>query len=40
MKSFLLSKNQNSFNTLILTMRKDLYGIRTKLNESNFDIKL
>lgn len=39
MKIFLEKKDKNSYNELILTMRKDLYGIKTKLITSDFILK-
>ena len=38
MKYFLEDVNQNNFNETILAMRKDLYGIRTKLQKENLNI--
>lgn len=38
MKTFLEDSNQKNFNNMILCMRKDLYGIRTKLNNEDLTI--
>ncbi len=38
MKELLKSKNQSSFNALIITMRKDLYGLKSKLNPDIFEM--
>lgn len=38
MKKFVETENKKTFNQLILAMRKDLYGIRTKLRMDNLDL--
>lgn len=38
MKSFLENQNNNSLNNLAIAMRKDLYGIKTKLKGINFEL--
>lgn len=38
MKLFLENQNNNSLNNLALSMRKDLYGIRTKLKNVSLEI--
>lgn len=38
MKLFLENQNNNSLNNLALSMRKDLYGIRTKLRNVSLEI--
>lgn len=38
MKLFILSQDRESLNNLALAMRKDLYGIKTKLKGNHFDI--
>lgn len=40
MKQFLLNQNNQALNSLALAMRKDLYGIRTSLTQSHFDVEL
>ena len=40
MKHFLISQTKETLNDLALAMRKDLYGIKTKLKASHFDIDL
>ena len=39
MKRFLEKQSTDSFNELILSMRKDLFGMRTKLKPRSFKIK-
>ena len=36
MKDFLESENKKSYNELILAMRRDLYGIKTKIQAKDF----
>ncbi|MBO6522755.1 MAG: hypothetical protein JJ971_02935 [Balneolaceae bacterium] len=38
MKEFLKVKNQSAFNSLIITMRKDLYGLKSKLAPEIFEM--
>lgn len=38
MKKFLESSDQITFNEMVLAMRKDLYGIRTKLKMENLNL--
>jgi hypothetical protein len=40
MKKFILDQNLNNLNNLAIAMRKDLYGIWTKLNGDNLKIEL
>ncbi len=37
MRAFLNHQNSQTLNSLIIAMRKDLYGIKTSLKESTFD---
>lgn len=37
-KDFLAKPNQDNLNVLALAMRKDLYGIRTKLKVNHFNV--
>ncbi|WKN42097.1 hypothetical protein [Tunicatimonas pelagia] len=39
MKCFVQKPNQKTFNSLILSMRKDLYGIRTKIRTDDLLLK-
>jgi hypothetical protein len=39
MKSFITLQNGQALNDLILTMRKDLYGIKTSLSADNFVVE-
>jgi hypothetical protein len=39
MKDFLEKKNEASYTDLIIVMRKDLYGIKTKLKSEDFILK-
>jgi len=38
MKKFLESNNESEFNEMILAMRKDLYGIKTKITMGNLQL--
>jgi len=38
MKKFIETSNRTTFNELVLAMRKDLYGIRTKLKIHNLNL--
>lgn len=38
MKKFVEAEDKTTFNRLVLAMRKDLYGIRTKLRMDNLDL--
>lgn len=40
MKKFIFEKDMKTLNNLAIAMRKDLYGIRTKLNGDHFNIEL
>ena len=39
MREFLEKKDQAAYNDLIITMRKDLYGIKSKLEPQNFILR-
>ncbi|MDV3856311.1 hypothetical protein CMT56_14450 [Elizabethkingia anophelis] len=39
MKKFISKPEPKTLNNLAIAMRKDLYGIRTKLNQNHFNIK-
>ncbi|MDV3949340.1 hypothetical protein CMT75_12535 [Elizabethkingia anophelis] len=39
MKKFISKPEPKTLNNLAIAMRKDLYGIRTKLNQDHFNIK-
>ncbi len=38
MKNFLESGKESEFNELIISMRKDLYGIKTKISMRNLKL--
>jgi hypothetical protein len=40
MKNFIRQQDNKTLNDLAIAMRKDLYGIRTKLKDDTFDIDL
>lgn len=40
MKKFIFEPDVTALNNLAIAMRKDLYGIRTKLNRDHFNIEL